>query len=437
MTATWMDRLTEANRRFETRYPGDPADRQPIHVVYGGAQRFRADTARKFGVLALETLRTSAPDARTLTQITGVPEAVYGRVISKLEREPVEDFRIDFEDGYGSRSDSEEDEHARQAAAELVRAMSSGSLPPFIGIRIKALTNVLAARAARTLEIFIEAAIRHSGTLPPNFTVTLPKVTISEQVAALDDLLCELEHRFSLEQRSILVELMVETPQIVVDKKGVCAIPAMIEAAEGRCRGIHFGPYDYTSSLNIASPDQSLSHPACEFARQLMIASAAATGVTVSDGPTKRLPLPVHRGAEVTEEQREENKTAVYRGMTAHCADIRRALRDGIYQGWDLHPAQLPTRYAATYAFFLEGLDEAVTRLRNFLNDAQQVTLSGNLFDDAASGQGLLNFFLRGYSCGALDEADVARTGLTMDDVRERSFMRILERRRASVSNHG
>jgi citrate lyase beta subunit len=438
LLAPILERLAEANREFDSRYAGDSTGRQPVHVVYGGAQRFAFDTAQKFGVLALETIRKYASDARTLAQVTGmdqrIAESIYPLVISKLEREPVEDFRIDFEDGYGSREDGEEDGHARSAAAEVARGLREGTLPPFIGLRIKALTTIPTPRAIRTLDLFLTTVLEESGgALPANFVVTLTKVTLAAQVAALDEILLAIEGRFGLSARSTAVELMIETPQALVNRAGVCQIPVWIEAAQGRCRGIHFGPYDYTSSLNITSADQSLAHPACDFARQHMLAAAAGTGVFISDGPTKLLPLPVHRGRQLTAGQQLDNREAVHRGMRAHSDDIRRALRDGIYQGWDLHPAQLPTRYAATYAFFIEGAPSAAKRLRNFLEDARQATLLGNLFDDAASGQGLLNFFLRGHACGALDENAVAATGLTMEDIRGRSFLRILEARRGST----
>jgi citrate lyase beta subunit len=427
-----LERLSTAQSEFEQRYPGDSTERQPVHVVYGGAQRFRADTSGKFGALALQTLSTYAPDPDTLAGATGLSrelaEAVYPRVVAKLESEPIEDYRIDFEDGYGYRSDAEEDEDARKAARELAEGERAQTLPPFIGIRVKPLSRTLAARAIRTLKIFFDELLTHSSQLPANFAVTLPKVIGPEQVAVLDSLLLELEARFRLARRVTRVELMIETPQVIVNHAGVSAIPALIAAAQGRCRSIHFGPYDYTFGLNIAGPHQSLSHPACDWARQQMLTAAAGTGVSVSDGPTKLLPVPVHRTPATDKE--DENRAAVHRGMKAHCDDIARALRDGIYQGWDLHPAQLPTRYAATYAFFLGAAPAAAARLKNFMNDARQATLLGNLFDDAASGQGLLNLFLRGYACGAYDESDIAATGLTLNDIRERSFERILERRR-------
>jgi hypothetical protein len=116
--------------------------------------------------------------------------------------------------------------------------------------------------------------------------------------------------------------------------------------------------------------------------------------------------------------------------MRLHYDHIRHSLTHAYYQGWDLHPAQLPTRYAAIYAFFLEGLDQAGQRLSNFVDSAAKATLVGEVFDDAATGQGLLNFFLRAINCGAIDEEEAtARTGLDLDEIRTRSFLAILEGR--------
>ena len=87
----------------------------------------------------------------------GLGEAGLPRVLDKLKREPVEDFRIDFEDGYGNRPDDEEDGHAESAASEVAQGLAAGTLPPFIGIRIKPLSNELHARSLRTLDIFVTA----------------------------------------------------------------------------------------------------------------------------------------------------------------------------------------------------------------------------------------------------------------------------------------
>ncbi|MBL4578327.1 MAG: hypothetical protein JKX74_07635, partial [Flavobacteriales bacterium] len=109
---------------------------------------------------------------------------------------------------------------------------------------------------------------------------------------------------------------------------------------------------------------------------------------------------------------------------------IRHSLLHGFYQGWDLHPGQLAIRYAAVYTFFLESYDEAALRLKNFIEKAGQATLVGDVFDDAATGQGLLNFFLSAMNCGAITEDEVMATGLTLEEIRTRSFLKILEGRK-------
>src|SRR5205085_3713686 len=111
---------------------------------------------------------------------------------------------------------------------------------------------------------------------------------------------------------------------------------------------------------------------------------------------------------------------------------IHHSLAGGFYQGWDLHPAQLPVRFAACYSFFLEGMSLASARLKNFIEKAAQATLVGDVFDDAATGQGLLNYFLRALNCGAITEDEALATGLTLDELRSRSFVKILKGRRVS-----
>ena len=150
-----------------------------------------------------------------------------------------------------------------------------------------------------------------------------------------------------------------------------------------------------------------------------MQVSTAGRDVTLSDGATNILPVP------------RENPAAVQRGMRLHFEHVQRSLMHGYYQGWDLHPGQLPTRYAAVYAFFLQGFQTAAARLRNFVEQAARATLVGDIFDDAATGQGLLNFFLRGINCGAFTEEEASATGLTIEELRGRSFVKILERRRS------
>ena len=414
--------LARANARHDALFPGESAERQPVHTVYGGAQLFKTETAATLGALALDLLRNYAPDAGKFAKCIGLADErlaskVYSRVIAKLEREPVEDYRIDFEDGYGNRSDAEEDGHAVSTAQSMARGAEGRVFPPFIGIRIKPFTAALRTRSIRTLDLFLTTLIGESRGVPANFVVTLPKVTVPDQVATLARLLETMEARHGLHAATLKLELMIETTQSVIDGSGAVAIPKLLDAAEGRCRGLHFGVYDYTASCNITADHQTMLHPACDFARHVMQVSAAGRGVMLSDGATNILPVPRH------------GKSAVEKAMRLHYEHVQRSLMHGWYQGWDLHPGQLPTRYAAVYAFFLQSFDSAAARLRNFVEKAAQATLAGDIFDDAATGQGLLNFFLRGINCGAFTEEEACATGLTLEELRGRSFAKILDRR--------
>ena len=469
LTQEIMDRLGASNRAFDKVYPGDTGDRQAVHTVYGGAHIFKADTAGKMGAAALKQLDAYAPHFTDFARILGLPgweelprspddqatlerelasgreprkdgheagtlaRTIYRRVVEKLQREPVEDFRIDFEDGYGNRPDEEEDGHAASAAVEVAQGMSSGSLPPFIGIRIKPLSEEMKARAVRTLDIFLSTLAEETGgRLPGNFVVTLPKVTTPEQVVALVGLFRVLEERTAFAEGALNLELMVETPQSILNSNGESALPLLNQAADGRCVAAHFGVYDYTASCEITAAYQSMTHPICDVARHLMKVAFAGTGIRLSDGATNIMPVAPHRPAQgqpLTKEQERENREAVHQAWKLGYDHIRHSLRNGFYQGWDLHPAQLPIRYAALYAFFLEGLESASLRLRTFIDQAAQATLVGNVFDDAATGQALLNYFLRGLSCGAVTEEEVAATGLSLEDIRTRSFKAILDRR--------
>lgn len=438
-----LDALAEANRAFARRYPGDSAARQPIHTVYGGAHLYKAETTRRLGELALRHMATYAPDAAAIARGMGfapgadqgmggeaLAQTVYERVLAKLRREPVEDFRIDFEDGYGARSDTDEDATAAAAAREVARGLREGLLPPFIGIRIKSFGAEWQVRGARTLEIFVgELLGATGGRLPDNFVVTLPKVQIAEQPRALARLCEALEVRHGLPAGSLRVEIMIETTQAFLGPEGRSPLPSFLDACEGRCRGAHLGTYDFTASCNITAAYQAMDHPWCDLAKGLMMLAYAGTGVFLSDGATNVMPVGPHRGEALTPAQIEENRAVVYGAWRLSHRHIRRSLEGGFYQGWDLHPGQLPVRYATCFGFFLEGFARAAERLRNFVEKAAQATLVGDIFDDAATGQGLLNYFLRALNSGAIDAGDLEQTGLTREEVALRSFAKILATR--------
>ena len=350
---------------------------QPIHTLYGGAHLFKSNTCTKLGGLAQRAFAEYAPDAASLERIFEIREAlaaqVHLRVTEKLAREPIEDYRIDFEDGFGYRSDADEDASADNAARETTAAVHSNAPPRMFGIRVKSFhAESTRTRALRTLHRFLSQA-----TLPENFVVTLPKITEPGQVAALAEALKLFP--------DVGIEIMIETPQ------SIFLLPQMVEAAGGRCMAAHFGAYDYMASLGITSACQDLQHPACDFARSMMLTALAETGVWLADGATNLLPFPPD----------------VDRAWKLHYDNIRHSLYNGFYQGWDLHPAQIPARLVAVHAFFLEGLEEASVRLRNFRDQSEQATRVGAIFDDAATGRGLVNYFERAVRCGAIDESDV------------------------------
>jgi len=276
--------------------------RTPVHVVYGGADRFSIETPRKFGRIALDSLKAYAPNFAsfaTAFQLYGhehlptFPKAVkeleaalkadankirrkdraawfawtvYQKTLAKLRSEPVEDFRIDFEDGYGFRSEEEEDGHAVSAATELAAAFKKRRVTTFSGLRIKSLEPETYGRAIRTLELFLTTLLDQTdGNLPDGFVVTLPKVTDAKQVKDLARRLSKIEKDRRLTKESIGIELMIETPEAIFDKRGRVALPDLIKAARGRCRSIHCGSDDYTDAPEIYASLQDIRHLDCSF----------------------------------------------------------------------------------------------------------------------------------------------------------------------------
>lgn len=433
--AARLDDTTESLRHGAA--PDD--ERQPVHTVYGGADRFKVDTAAKFGRIATAALDRYAPTPEAFGQLLEIPaelaEAVRVKVADKLAREPVEDLRIDFEDGYGYRPDEEEDAHARAAAQTLAEGMDKRSLPPFIGFRVKNLGEPSARmRALRTLDIFLtELARAGGGRLPEPFCLTLPKVESPEQLSVLVSAVDTLEERLGFESGAIRVEIMVETAAAIVSPSGALRLRRFLEAARGRLVAAHLGPYDYSAAMGVAAAYQSLEHPVCRAARELMQLCFSGSGVRLSDGPVSIMPIAPHRGESLSEAERAENHAVMKLAWQTHRRAVQSALQAGYYQGWDLHPAQLVPRYAAVYAFYLQNMAQASARLRNFVDKAGQATRVGHLFDDAATGQGLLNFFLQAMAAGAISEAEAeAASGLSPAELRSRSFSKIVTGRSAT-----
>ncbi|OLB74870.1 MAG: hypothetical protein AUI14_22480 [Actinobacteria bacterium 13_2_20CM_2_71_6] len=381
-------RLAPVDEALRRRYPGEPPGRQPVHTVYVPADRFHADIVAQWGERAIAALRRHPPSP--------IPAELEARVVAKLGREPIEDLRVDFEDGYGIRDDATED----AAASSVARALRAGGAPSFVGIRCKSLEEGTRRRAVRTLDVFLDAL----GELPDGFVVTLPKVSAVEQVAAMTVLCGRLEDGYGLPAGRLRFEVQVETPPAVLGADGTATVARFVDAAQGRLVGLHFGTYDYSAACGIAAGYQALDHPVADHAKAVMQVAAAGTGVRLSDGSTNVLPV--------------GDTEAVQAAWRLHAGLVRRSLERGFYQGWDLHPAQLPTRYAATYAFFREGAPAALARLEAYLerrSGAPGAGLDGGaapderggVLDEPATARALAGFLLRGLDCGALDAAEV------------------------------
>lgn len=390
-------RLEAADQALARRYPGERRGRQPVHTVYVPADRYHAGTVTEYAQWALWAVDDNEA---ALLELLGGDEAVLDLVRAKLEREAVEDLRIDFEDGYGARSDAEEDSAAVATARALSESIRAGRASPFHGIRFKSLDRPTRRRGLRTLAIFLEV-LSSGHPLPEGFVVTLPKVTSVDQVEAMVHTCERLETGLGLVARSLRFELQIETPQSILGPDGTALVARMIHASAGRVTGLHYGTYDYSAFCGIAGAYQALDHPAADHAKAVMQAAAAGTGVRLSDGSTNVLPV--------------GGRDEIRAGWANHLRLVQRSLERGYYQGWDLHPAQLPTRYAAVFAFYRRGFPSAATRLRDW---TQQT--SGGVLDEPATARALADFVARGLDCQALSIAEVTEaTGLDAERIAE------------------
>ncbi len=378
---------TELDRRLApvdaarlAAYPGDRSARQPVHTCYVPADAVVPGLAGAWGAAALAAL-----DEHGLPEL-GIPpelvEEVLPRVREKLAVEPVEDLRVDAEDGYRGSAD-DEDADVLRAATVLADDRRGGSAPPSVGIRAKSLEEPTRRRGVRSLDLFLGALGAGRAV------VTLPKVTDVEQVQAFLPVLHALEGASGV---VLDLELQVETPQAVLGPDGAITAARMVHAAGPRLSGLHYGTYDYSAALGIAAAHQSSDHPAADFAKQVMQVAVAGTGVRVVDGSTNVLPV--------------GSRERVHGAWRLHAGLVRRALEWGFYQGWDLHPAQLVTRYVATYAFFRAALPAAAGRLTAYLDRS-----AGGVLDEPATARALASVIARGLDCGALDAGNVRAAG--------------------------
>ena len=377
-------RLVQADADLAANYPGDRGRRQPVHTVYVPADKYLPDTAAQWGEHARQVWAEQAPTPAVLTKIFALDgalaERVHERVSAKLAVEPIEDLRIDFEDGYGVHEDE------TQTAVRVARSLRGTPSPtPFIGVRFKSLESPTRRRGLTTLYCILA----EMGSLPAGFLLTLPKVTSVDQVLAMVQVCDALEKSFDWAPGSITFEIQIETPQAILGADGRATVAPMLHAAGKRCTALHYGTYDYSASLGISAAQQSLEHPAADHAKAIMQLAAAGTGVQLSDGSTNVLPI--------------GDADAVRRAWQLSYRLTRRSLERAYHQGWDMHPGQLPPRFVANYAFYLSGLDAVLARLAAYLGRA-----ASGFLDEPATAVAMAGFALRATDCGAAELSDVA-----------------------------
>jgi citrate lyase beta subunit len=377
-------RLTPVDALRLARYPGEWPERQPVHTCYVPVDGVVPGLAASWGSAALDALdEHGLPDLGLGDDLL---EQVLPRVRAKLAAEPIEDLRLDAEDGYRRGADAEDDDVLR-AAATVAADVAAGVAPPSVGMRAKSLEAPTRRRGVRSLDLFLGAYRAGGGA--DRAVVTLPKVTDVEQVRAFLAVLDALQaaHGVALD-----LELQIETPQAVLGPDGTAALARMVHVAGPRLVGLHYGTYDYSAALGIAAAHQASDHPAADFAKQLMQVAVAGTGAHAVDGSTNVLPV--------------GSREQVHAAWRLHAGLVRRALQRGFYQGWDLHPAQLVTRYVATYAFFRGALPAAAARLAAYLDRSD-----AGVLDEPATARALATVVLRGLDCGAVDDAEVRAAG--------------------------
>jgi hypothetical protein len=394
-------RVEAATADHDSGYPGPPIVWQPVHTVYVPADRVAADVGPAYGKEALALLDAHVHGTASFAAAFGgteeLADEVRARVAAKLVADPVEDLRIDFEDGYGVRDDETEDADTERAADAVARAYTEGILPRRWGPRVKSFADGGYDRAVTTLDGLLTGVIDRVGALPPGFVITFPKVISSAHVAVFAGLLARLEAALGLEAGLLRFEVQVETPRTVLDRSGAATLPAVVEAAAGRMSAAHFGVFDYTASLGLPPEQQRLDHPACDFARDIMQVTLAGTGVEVSDGATNLAPAT-------------DDTAAVHAVWNVHAAHVRHSLAHGFYQGWDMHPAHLVSRFATVYAFHLTGFTDLAGRVRAW---AENTTGASGVMDEPATVKALLAQLRRAVGCGAVTEAEaLSATGL-------------------------
>lgn len=420
------DRLAEVDPLVTGPWATPVTWRQPVHTVYVPAHLIVGDSTsgtalpQRWAQDALDAV-TAHGGAAALARDLGVAaehaETVGELTLDKLHREPVEDLRIDFEDGFTQRGvpqdarDADEDALAARAADVLASWLGGGSggstagAPAFAGIRFKSFDPAVRDRGLRTLTIVLQGLAR-DGVLARvlerdrrALRLTLPKVQHHRQVEVFVEVLQALER--ALDVPEIPFEVQVETPQAILAADGAAEPARLIAAGAGRVLSLHYGTYDYSASLGVDAAEQSMEHPVADHAKDVLQVATTAVGVELSDGSTNRIPV--------------GTATEILEGWRIHHDLVGRHLRRGVRQGWDLHASQLVTRHLTTIAYFRADWRVSAERLRAYVAGD-----TSRWMDEPATAKAMAGYLVRARACGAVTDAELEVTGL--DDTQLRTL---------------
>ncbi|TKK85001.1 aldolase [Herbidospora galbida] len=341
------------HRTQQARFPVREIAWQPVHTVYVPANLLTASTVSDWGAEAAGLLGLTTP-----AEFAGLFGGdVHDRVARTLAREPIQDLRIDFEDGYtGADEDAD-----MIRAAEAVAAMPV--LPRRWGLRVKSFADGDPGRSLRTLRGFLERVVELKGGLPDGFVITFPKVLMESYLGMFARSLAELEHDLNLP--TLGFEMQVEAPQTILFLQ---RSPDLVANLRGRLKAAHFGVFDYTAACGLPPHEQRLDHPACDHARHVMQTVLHPEGVELSDGSLAAAPASA-------------SKADVLALWRRHAETVRHSLAHGYYQGWDMHPSHLVSRFAVVYAHHLATYDAYRARVEAWQASRQE----GGVLDEPAT----------------------------------------------------
>jgi hypothetical protein len=379
-------------------WPGAPDTRQPVQVLYVPADRVHPQLVTELGREAQRLLATHAPDTAGFATAMGIADhelaaRVRERVVAKLDTEPVEDLRIDVEDGYLGRDATTEAREVTAAARAVAAMVRDGSRPPFVGLRVKSFADGLAPRSVASLDRFVGTLVDELGALPPGVVITFPKIVSVRHVAAFVEVLAALETALDLPAHTLRFEAQIETTASVLGADGRVVLRDVRAAGDGRLVAAHLGVYDLTAGLGLPPSEQRLEHPACDHVRHLLQVTFAGTEVRLSDGSINAVPA-------------EDTATEHARVWSRHAAAVRHSLAHGYVQGWDLHVSHLVSRYATVFAHLLDRLDDVERRLGAW----ETGTAAEGLLDEPATIRRLQAQLRQAVACGARDPADLDPT---------------------------